>query len=135
MKEELISFETAKLAKEKGFNEECYHVYNIFDNGNILDSAYDMTGYLLFSEEDLKYANDNGYNCIYAPTQSLLQKWLREVHKIHISVEMGLLYSVDVVYEVIVKREANVEVEFINDEYKTYEEALEVGLQEALNLI
>ena len=28
MKEQLISFETAKLAKEKGFDEECHKIYN-----------------------------------------------------------------------------------------------------------
>ena len=31
MKEQLISFETAKIAKEKGFNEPCRYVINIFD--------------------------------------------------------------------------------------------------------
>jgi len=28
MKEQLISFETAKLAKEKGFNEDVFNGYN-----------------------------------------------------------------------------------------------------------
>ena len=66
MKEQLISFSTAKLAKEKGF-----------DN-------YDVANYY---REGINYAlNNSGTSTIKevgnypAPTQSLLQKWLREKH-------------------------------------------------------
>ena len=75
MKEELITFDTAKLAKEKGFNDTetyvSYH-YCISSKEAVLD------GDRLFKE-------------IYipAPTQSLLQKWLRE-YDIHLSITIGI---------------------------------------------
>jgi len=68
MKEQLISFKTAKLAKEKGFNEPCSMWYE----GHTL-SPSEKPGYN--SEDPTEYA---------APTQSLLQKWLREKHNIDI---------------------------------------------------
>ena len=61
---------------------------------------------------------------ILAPTQSLLQKWLRETHNIFISINVNYCYKI-----------------YNNDElyeesfyYNNYEEALEQGLQEALKL-
>lgn len=64
MREELVSFETAKLAKEKGFNESCNFYYQ---RGVISTDGH-------FS----RYNKGVDYICS-APTQSLLQRWLREV--------------------------------------------------------
>jgi len=92
MTDQLITFETAKLSKEKGFD-----LINHLKNG-------------------------------LPPTQSLLQKWLRENHNIHIVISptMGAII-----------------VELLNPALtwgsippqKSYEEALEAGLIEALKLI
>ena len=105
MKEQLILFETAKLAKEKGFLNSIH---------------YDgMGGY---------FTNT---------TQSLLQKWLREEHNIevwvtptHLSYINNKLYKVEIEYFNGKRIHC-----FKHDEFKTYEEALEKGLQEALKLI
>lgn len=65
MKETLVTIEVAKLAKECGFNWGVNNVYN--QNGNFTYFGLD------------KYdENNTDYNLISAPTQSLLQKWLRE---------------------------------------------------------
>lgn len=71
MKEELVSFQVAKLAKEKGFK-----------NGSI--STYHDDGALNIHYSNGKRVNgdSNMTNGIEAPTQTLLQRWLREVHKI-----------------------------------------------------
>lgn len=61
MKEQFISYETALLAKEKGF---------------------DYTSVELFYSSETKVKSVS-YNEIQAPTQSLLQKWLREKHGIY----------------------------------------------------
>lgn len=132
MKEQLISIETAKLAKEKGFNEYCYNCY--YNNG-YLNTAED-NDFKLFS-------NGNVYTV--APTQSLLQKWLREVHNIHIKVDDFLDNDnkTDWDYEVVfIGTDINEKGEYIAEipydcdrSYITYEEALEKGLQEALKLI
>ena len=72
MEEQLISFETAKLAKEKGFT----YAYEFYDKeGNIVDFGI-VGGWTDCHDEN--YA---------APTQSLLQKWLREKHDIHFEIK------------------------------------------------
>ena len=68
MKEQLVSFKTAKLAKEKGFNELETHI----------GTAYSQLGDLC--------VNTGATNQFEAPTQSLLQKWLREKHNINVEV-------------------------------------------------
>ena len=65
------------------------------------------------------------------PTQSLLQKWLREVHKIHVNCFYSSAPTImGFVYGVIESAEAE-----DNLVYETYEEALEVGLWEACKLV
>lgn len=73
------------------------------------------------------------YPIIEAPTQSLLQKWLREKHNIHI----GVYYNKNsCVWDVECWHVDDVEPFYYgNIEFNTYEEALENGLQEALKLI
>lgn len=143
MKEELISLDTARLAKEVGFNvtlrfSSVNHAYfppikefKEFNYENLED----------YSQFNLKQYNPKdeliekcGIPYYLAPTQSLLQKWLREKHKIHI----------DVVY--FINQPINNELWadcyqfFVNGEAfhpycKTYEEALELGLLKTLKLI
>ena len=114
--EELISFETAKLAKEKGFKKLC-------------GFSYDEDGILTGNCEQ-------SYNYV-APTQSLLQKWLREKYKIHIVVYVMENSDGNIYYDFGLKRIVN----YLSDnsskpmKFSTYEKALEVGLQEALKLI
>lgn len=127
MKEQLVGFEVAKLAKEKQFYDE--NVYgevrlsqpNYYDNSGVLHDireAFDPKDY------DLK-------DCCNAPTQSLLQKWLREIHNIHISVEPETYKpDTDYISEIIMLPR-----NFLTYRGKTYEEALEFGLQQALKLI
>lgn len=76
MKEQLISFETAKLAKNKGFNIPVANCYN--ENGEIGDLEYHNFLLNFNSSSQIAGSNTNLYS---APTQSLLQKWLREVYK------------------------------------------------------
>ena len=136
MTDQLISFETAKLAKEKGFNEVCKYMYNILNERN--REVTNREGYL----SETKY-------WISAPTQSLLQKWLREMHKIYINPSFNLgvkEYGGWTLNCTILDYSAHslgIEIrhrfeEIYYEEEKTffsYEEALEIGLQEALKLI
>lgn len=130
MQEILITFETAKLAKEKGFDVPTLNFYGLPNK----------TLYVLKNGEPLNPQNHNnnelvGKNRASAPTQSLLQKWLREVHDIHVNpnhtytksnVSLGHNLSVESgKYKYIGK--------FIYG--NSYEEVLENGLQEALKLI
>lgn len=72
--EVLITFKTAKLAKEKGFNWDTLHCFT--DEGSIQYSSGD--------EDDNEFYNHNIWDDFSAPSQSVLQKCLRENHGIHI---------------------------------------------------
>ena len=128
MQEELITFETAKLAKEKKFNIPCENFYIEYIDDDVAD---------LFNYEEQR---GSGYAELYrnnqefkysASTQSLLQKWLREVHDIHIEI-----HNLSIKWWFNLKEiDSNNSAMFISDNYDSYEEALEIGLQEALKLI
>lgn len=129
MEEQLISFETAKLAKEKGFNEECY---SYFTNTKEIKRIINFT----ISNDEIDCFSSKGFNSIcLAPTQSLLQKWLREVYHIDVLVFhkhrlKGTTWTSEVHF--------NDHLRYTNHDYEndyTYEEALEQALQEALKLI
>lgn len=134
MKEPLISFETAKLAKEKGFKLQSTPF------GYVTKFYRPSTGTLLsYGRTGRSKLN----TLIYAPTQSLLQKWLREIYQIDITVitnwsfsirtyRVGLSYILNNKVEIWFSKKED-KVSFI--EYNTYEEALEVGLYQALKLV
>ena len=67
--EDYVSFETAKLLKKKGFNEDCY------------------TCYLIDEIQHYDYESRNRdliEGVISAPTLQMTMKWLREIHNIDI---------------------------------------------------
>jgi len=68
--EDYVNFETAKLLKEKGFDEGTYHCYT-------------TKGVLWF--EDVLF-NHNAGTDYSAPTLQMAMKWLREVHKLYINI-------------------------------------------------
>jgi hypothetical protein len=125
MKEQLVSLDIAKLAKEKGFDVPTYGKYLSTSEG------YEVNEYLRHINGHRNYPSDD-YS---APTQSLLQKWLREVHEIYLLVERAEITGR---WDCALKRDGR-STTWLDckpgDQYKTYEEALEAGLQEALKLI
>lgn len=74
MQEQLVSFETANLAREKGFDEDCTYVFNT----ELIRVCYVNELYLEARNSDKKGTT--------IPTQTLLQDWLREKHNIHIEI-------------------------------------------------
>ena len=110
MKEQLITLDTAKLAKEKGFDLD-------------LPIRYFRIGTKIV-EAHIAFADNADEELGQAPTQSLLQKWLREVHRINVEVNYF-----DNNYWVIGT------ISHINKYFNTYEEALEYGLKQTLKLI
>lgn len=136
MKEIHISFKTARLAKEKGFNIECLHFYTKpkskmfgLDEHN---RSYSITNKSKSLYTIGEHATLNIENVLFAPTQSLLQKWIREIHYIDINIPSDVLgYSLFLVDRKKFKR-INLQG---NNLFQKYEEALEEGLYEALLLI
>ena len=138
MEEQLISFETAKLAKEKGFEEfvsYCYlkdkKLYGTYSLMNEDDSAFID----IMDGNELENHNSSDFDRYSAPTQSLLQKWLREKHHLIIIVAYQYEYDSTSYSYWIYKENNSLPInQWVND-LNTYEEALEMGLQEALKLI
>lgn len=123
MKDQLISFETAILAKEKGFN--------IIQRYGTESSLYDKDGkHIYYSNYGFMYSGlSDGY--ISAPTQTLLQRWLREEHNVIVLVDVFLGKFICKVNNIIVTNNRTGDIL----KYDTYEKALEIGLIKGLNRI
>ena len=134
IKDEFVTFDTAKLAKEKGFDELCKRVFDTegtflgFTGVELMRSRNKNSLLHLIdtNTEDFEYPN---YYCT-APTQSLLQRWLREVHKIDV---IPAIYKGEYYNWVTVNSKTHRYTDKIL--FSTYEESLEKGLQQALTLI
>lgn len=138
MEDKIVSYETALLAKEIGFDWECNHVYNVVKRLELLEYyKEDGTGVIKNSRVD-DISTGHIYLCT-APAQSILQKYLRERHNIYVSVHFDS-YSPDVPeYYAVVKSISSKNMgERLLDGftlYSNYEDALEEGLFESLKLI
>lgn len=85
--ETYVSFEIAKLLKEKGFNEKCHSawLYNPRENNSEYFVEYLAKG--IENNTELEQFNEPDTDWAYsAPTLQMAMKWLREVHKIDICV-------------------------------------------------
>lgn len=78
IQEAYVSFEIAKLLKEKGFNESIRCWYDNFQD---------------FHEEGMRMSNTDCLPpTVMCPTHQMAMKWLREVHNIYIEIS---LYKTD----------------------------------------
>jgi hypothetical protein len=162
LEEELLTFEIAKLAREKGFFNGSYNTFieylkntpkqgytnedvssdKIIPKGTIIEHSYN-------TEEDGAYSNKTIYKEIIEyenPTQSILQKWLRDYHNIHINInyygdhEDGhSCFRGEVVQYTIGQSVTRKSILSNTKEdayiFRSYEKALEKSLYEALKLI
>lgn len=122
IEEEYISFKTAKLAKEKNaFIEGCCSVYSPegyparTPNGGKWDwERYKVEEFCLRT------------------TQTILSKWIREVYRLSIEpyyCKETKLFNVTIIFMDEAIRD------IIIENFDTYEEAMEAGLQKALKSI
>lgn len=81
IKEDYVSLETAKLLKEKGFDEKCmsYYGHGEFHLGS---PKYMRSN----TDRDGVACNGVPYDAYNAPTIQMAVKWLRDVHGLIISV-------------------------------------------------
>ena len=134
MEDTLGSFETAKILKEKGFDVPCLHFYTTNVNAGVDFILVDYIGEGQFGDiTELTNHNAKGYYLprYSAPTLSLAQKWLREVHNIHIQI---IFLPINNRFIFAIYKYGKEDIESVL-EYETYELALEEVLQEALKLI
>ena len=118
IKEDYVSYEVAKLLKEKGFNEPCYTCY--IDDNEISRCDYLSTNFELI---------DNAFS---APTLQMAMKWLRN-KGIYIQIRRNVNTYL---YGAIMLKDGSDTYATIPSELETYEEAIEAALKYALeNLI
>ena len=115
-REEIVTRDTAILAKDKNFD------WNIDSSWSYLDKNGMSMVY-------------NAKTCVLHPTQSLLQRWLREVHKLIVTVNYIYEYDSTPYTSFIYKEGDSVPTNKWEFDFETFEEALEKGLFEALKLI
>ena len=121
--EDYVSFETAKLLKEKGFDEECSCFYNNIDYGT---PGLEVDGQLYYKNSAL---DDEEYA---APTLQMAMKWLRE-KKLYINIwadpKDAEHNNFEIVYSTTV---FNGNSNFGTHEFSSYEEAAEAGIKYCL---
>lgn len=129
MEEQLINLETAKLAHTKGLDlENCQCIFPKYDGSEELTCPYFLA----------KRSTKEWYRI---PTQALLQRWLREVHELNVSLNYKpnikkwdfIVYDLKLNGMGYVKHYRKYYIEHPARKFDTYEQALEAGLFEALS--
>ena len=127
--EDYVSFEVAKLLKEKGFDEGCSFVVNAISKG-VMPVSWPTTN------SDIE---DDKANLIALPTHQMAMKWLREVHNKHCDIG----YDIDLYwfFQIIELKELKEHFDYSELKYyhtendtgfNSYEEAVEAALKYTL---
>lgn len=122
--EDYISFEVAKLLKEKGFDEPCLSFFWTEDSGFGVEYCdRPFTNRQLYSEQTLR------------PTLQMAMKWLRNTYNLFINVDWDSENFYFVIITDMIKGDY-VKADISGNEYKSYEEATEAAIKYCLeNLI
>lgn len=159
MTEELVKFETAKLAREKGFDEPTFYAF--VDRPDDPRKAVGPTmGHDLFDqmhkqfkesfknpkamaelrwriEHHMVINSERASNCYARPSQDLLERWLREKHGIQVIMGpfRGGIHD-SVLYQAVVKAGPAYNGAFFEtSKVATFELAREAALLHALKLL
>lgn len=127
--EDYVSFEIAKLLKDKGFNERLFTFY-------ITDEAKKEGYFELMAFTDDKIDNNHSDYCYLAPTLQMIMKWLREVYNINVDI-VPIWNQKRFEYQIFVVTPENAKHCYIDDKlYLGYEEAVEAAIEYCLkNLV
>lgn len=127
MQLQIVNYKTAALAKKKGFK-----LNNLSYDGET--GFYYEAGNKNLKEDEINYSHPN---IISAPTQALLQKWLREKYDIHF--EIKPIFNTKNIRPYVIHIIKNPSGEGFKYKLLTpqdnYEKALEIALQEGLKII
>ena len=117
IEEDYVSFEAAKLLKEKGFPQSTFRCHYIIDGNSHYKSFENRCG---FGDYD-----------IIAPTLAIAMRWLREVHNIAIVVAPSMFWGK---YNVSIYKKGNdYPIGFDGDSLiSSYEQACEEAIKYCL---
>ena len=124
IEESYVSFDTARMLKEAGFDVPCRSYYELEDGEIVMKDSIGSSDYNAYED-----------TVCSRPTQALAARWLREVY----NVAIYSLYDDDMEQWFYVV-DAFTKNPVINgfqsgSEYDDYESAFEDGLREAIKLI
>ena len=116
-----VSFENAKLLKEKGFDEATFYDYN-------------ERGTRWFEEVLVNHNSQGGVAC---PTLQMAMKWLRKVHEIFIRPNISFLYPIRYYCEIFCYGDnLKTQQDVTTETFESPEEACEASIKYCLeNLI
>ena len=129
--ESYVSFETAKMLNEVGFDALCRGIYSTNRTGN---HTFRECG-LKNTKDDLSWNIADGFQYEYlAPTQALAARWLREEHGLFIEISYRITgFNYEIIYTGTNNAAFTPHEPKIN--FISYEGCLEDALQEAIKLI
>ena len=135
----IVSFETAKLLKEIGFDLQTNYFYTKYHKVKLFGideygRSYTVKNQVYKLYKIGRYAVLKEENVYYAPTQSLAQKWLRDIKSVDIDIiTVRCDISNEVLgYEALITNDDRVET---IKELNLYEKILEKSLQKAIKII
>ena len=123
MNEDYVSYEVAKLLKEKEFKWKC---------DNQVVEKIPGTEREEWDEDECAYVTKTNCNIYPKPTLYMAQKWLRGVQGIHIVIDFK---SKDSWYYRIYDLDDNELIKQSEGYFNTYEDALQAGILRALKSI
>lgn len=124
--EDYVSFETAKLLKEKGFDAPYYYCSRVYSEHGTLQGV-----------SSVKFPN---VKYIPAPTLQMAIKWLRKMHKLFIFISPWLMHENSIQYYFEIREIKTSDFETLYDytskELNSFEKVAEAAIQYCLkNLI
>jgi len=120
--EDYVSFEVAKLLKEKGFHEPCIATYNLTTKDFAVEEVYQdwTTCWKTY---------------VSAPTLQMACKWLREVYNLHVDVgydDLDWFWNIISISEDVPIADRPKFIVTGTACHRTYEEAVEAALKYSL---
>lgn len=147
MKDEKITLETAKLLKKKKFDIPVHTSYTEYlidlsgdpdepDNHDVKKGEVEINTFY-FKNNDKSFGDYSckNYTMYAAPTQSLVQKWLREVHNVDVWAKPFIADNLEKEYLGYVDYLPNKIEGKTHITHQLYEEAIEFGIIVALKSI
>ena len=119
IEEDYVSYDVAKLLKEKGFDERTIYHY-------IIGQPTSLQHNIVYN----KYCNSDAENIYVSPTHQMAMKWLREVYNIFIEI---IIFRENMVHYRFKILNRDCEKIYIDDGSQfSYEEAVEAALKYSL---
>ena len=137
MEEDFVSYDLAVMLRDKGFNEPCMTLYNVYGALEV-EFGYSDGSPLRNCDSDVSQfigdrCDDDSFVFVTAPTYGHVMKWLRVVHKIDICafpVEYDYITSG---YSCCIYKDKKSVVS--SEEFKSYEKAVETSIEYCLKFL